>query len=147
MPPRRDFLYSATELATTLCGCCAGHSREPVTPLPGSTPTAVNLTAVWNAGDLKAHLTGPATTDARVVSYEVRACFGTRYRTQDESVIGNVGAGNGTFRDRPGPRELGRIRELQGLHADGHGEREGQQRGQSDAAVTRKSPIRVMRRM
>ncbi len=47
-----------------------------LTPLPGSTPDAVILTAVWNATTVQANLNWTASTDPALATYQVRACPG-----------------------------------------------------------------------
>jgi hypothetical protein len=73
-------------------------SLPAVSPKPGSTPKAAKLTAVWDAGLVAAHCTWADPVDAKITGFQVRGCFGTSsYRTQDESVIGDIGLGVGVF--------------------------------------------------
>ncbi|MBS1724308.1 MAG: hypothetical protein JSS66_15300 [Armatimonadetes bacterium] len=64
-------------------------SLPALTPRPGHTPAAVNVSASWDAGLSKARIVYTASTDPDLAEYELRACFGTSYKTSEEQVIGN----------------------------------------------------------
>ncbi len=69
-------------------------SLPSLTPRPGHTPDAVNVSAAWDATALKARIEYTASTDADLAEYELRACFGTSYKTSEEQVIGNNAPGD-----------------------------------------------------
>ena len=70
-------------------------SLPALTPPPGHTPAAVNISAVWNAGISKAVVTYTASTDPQLQEYELRASFGgTKYNVDTASVIDSHLAGN-----------------------------------------------------
>lgn len=80
----------------------AGHnlilSLPKVTPNPGSTPKAVgNLSAVWNAGTLKAVLTWTPSASPSVTEYQIRSCDPPTYRVGEEVVLGTVSSAVFTF--------------------------------------------------
>jgi hypothetical protein len=66
------------------------ESLPRLTPEPGSTPTAVTMTAVWDAATQQAKITWSASTAADLFQYEIRFCAGPIYDTDVENVIGNV---------------------------------------------------------
>ncbi len=63
-------------------------SLPRLSPAPGHTPKAVNVSAQWDAGLLKAKIDYTASDDADLEKYELRACFGDKYSTDQEQVIG-----------------------------------------------------------
>jgi len=69
------------------------ESLPTLTPPPGSTPDPVVASASWDLTLLMAKITFTASLDPNLFQYEIRACFGPNYSTENESVIGNVAAG------------------------------------------------------
>ena len=68
-----------------------------LTPPPGHTPTAVNISGVWNPGISKAVITYSASADPDLQEYELRGCFGgTKYDTDTEVVVATHAAGDTT---------------------------------------------------
>lgn len=65
------------------------QSLPALTPRPGHTPDLVNVSAVWDAAELKARVTYAASVDPDLDEYELRACFGDKFKTSEEQVIGN----------------------------------------------------------
>jgi hypothetical protein len=63
------------------------ESLPRLTPPAGSTPAAVNMSAVWDAGISMARVTYTESTNPNLKEYELRACFGDKYRTEEEQVI------------------------------------------------------------
>ncbi len=63
------------------------QSLPRLTPPAGSTEKAVNMSAVWDAGISKAVVTHTASDNANLSEYELRACFGDKYCTDEEQVI------------------------------------------------------------
>ena len=62
-------------------------SIPALTPARGSTPAAVAVGGMWDATVSKARITYAASVAATLESYQLRACFGTTYRTDEETVI------------------------------------------------------------
>ena len=58
-----------------------------LTPAKGHTPKPVNVSAVWDASVSKARITYTASEDLALDHYELRACFGAKYKTADEQVL------------------------------------------------------------
>lgn len=72
-------------------------SLPSLTPPAGHAPAAVNISAVWNAGLVKAVVTYSASTDTQLAEYELRACLGgTKYDTDTEVVVDSHAAGDVT---------------------------------------------------
>lgn len=69
-----------------------------LTPLPGSTPSNVVATAIWDIPLQQARITWTASTEASLDHYEVRFCPGPNYSTEDESIVSSIDSGE--------PREL-----------------------------------------
>ena len=68
-------------------------------PTPGHTPDSVALTAIWDAATNEAILTWPASTDAALSHYEIRANHtGTAYSAEDERLLARI--------EKDAPREL-----------------------------------------
>jgi hypothetical protein len=65
-------------------------------PLPGHTPDAVALTAVWDAAAGKARLTWPASTDKNLASYQVRVSPSETYDGSAESILATLPASGAT---------------------------------------------------
>lgn len=72
-------------------------SLPKLTPPRGHTPDPVNVSAMWDAVLLKARVTYTASLDPTLQEYELRACFGTKYKTDEEQVIGNNPSGTLEF--------------------------------------------------
>lgn len=68
-------------------------SLPTITPPAGHTPDGVNIAGAWDATLVKGVITFTASTDPDLYQYELRACFGNRYDTDTEQVIGNLPAG------------------------------------------------------
>lgn len=64
-------------------------SLPKLTPAPGHTPAPVNVSAAWDAGISRARITCTASDDPDLAEYELRACFGSMYKTDEEQVIAN----------------------------------------------------------
>lgn len=73
-------------------------SLPALTPPAGHTPAAVNVSAAWDANISMAVVTFTASTDPLLEQYELRACFGSKYKTDEEQVIGNLAAGSTPLR-------------------------------------------------
>jgi len=72
-------------------------SLPALTPPPGHTPAAVNISAVWNVGLANAEVTYTASTDPQLQEYELRASFGgTKYNADTASRIDTHLAGDVT---------------------------------------------------
>lgn len=65
-------------------------SLPRLTPEAGSTPDAVSVTGVWDAGTAQGKLTWTASAEAALDHYEVRWSPGSTYSADDESVLGSV---------------------------------------------------------
>jgi hypothetical protein len=61
-----------------------------LTPLPGSTPKAVNASAVWDADAGKARITWDASDNANLKKYEVRYTPGESWEDDDASVVASI---------------------------------------------------------
>lgn len=61
-----------------------------LTPLPGSTPDAVDVTIVWDAERQQAKITWTENPDAHVEAYEVRYSPGPDYSGDDETTIASI---------------------------------------------------------
>jgi hypothetical protein len=68
-------------------------SLPALAPAAGHTPEAVNVSARWDASEQEAVITFTASADPLLSQYELRACFGATYKTDEEAVIGNLAAG------------------------------------------------------
>jgi len=69
-------------------------SLPTITPPAGHTPAPVNLSALWDAGLSKAVITFTASVDPGLATYELRACFGSSYKTDQEQVLDSLAAGS-----------------------------------------------------
>ncbi len=69
-------------------------SLPALTPAPGSTPDAVNVSAMWDNTLSKAVLTFTTSLEPTLDQYELRACFGTRYKVDEEQVLLSLPAGS-----------------------------------------------------
>ncbi|MFN8219496.1 MAG: hypothetical protein U0S12_05115 [Fimbriimonadales bacterium] len=70
-------------------------SLPSLTPPPGHTPDAVNVSALWDPTLLKAVVSYTASADPQLQEYELRASFGgTKYNPDTASRIDNHLAGN-----------------------------------------------------
>ncbi len=65
-------------------------SLPRLTPLPGSTPDAVNASAIWDETEQKAKLVWDASDNANLKEYEIRYTPGSKYVEDDASVVANV---------------------------------------------------------
>lgn len=65
-------------------------SLPKVTPPAGSTPAAVNVSWVWNAGTEMADFTWSASTNAQLKEYQLRSCDIPTYRTSEEVVVATI---------------------------------------------------------
>lgn len=63
------------------------QSLPKLTPAKGHTPKPVNVSAVWDASVSKARINYTASEDLALDRYELRACFGAKYKTADEQVL------------------------------------------------------------
>ena len=61
--------------------------HDLTTPLPGSTPDAVVLSGVWDAGETAAALAWTAVTDNKVINLQLRATAGPEFDPDDETII------------------------------------------------------------
>ena len=61
-----------------------------LTPVAGSTPDPVALTAAWDPADLRAELTWTASEEPELASYQVRAVPGPDYSTDDETLLATI---------------------------------------------------------
>lgn len=73
------------------------QSLPALTPRPGHTPAAVNVSAAWSPTLEAAVIDYTASTDPDFDEYELRACFGSSYKTSEEQVIANNPAGTLQF--------------------------------------------------
>lgn len=110
-------------------------SLPRIYPLAGHTPDAVALHAAWEAENSRAKLTWPASADADLSHYEVRASHhARRYSTEDERVLGRVEKGAAreffTTDGLAAPGATGRYKVYVVLTT-------GNERGSAEAAVTR----------
>jgi hypothetical protein len=64
-----------------------------LSPTSGRTPVAVTASGQWNAGTSKAALTATVSADPDLDHYELRACAGADYSTDEESVVASVPPG------------------------------------------------------
>ncbi len=98
LPPikKRLLQYRVAVLATFGPGDPLTLSLPSVTPPPGSTPQAVNLSGVWNAGTSKADLTWSASANPNLDHSSVRTAP-VPYHTSEETVAGDVAAGTLAF--------------------------------------------------
>jgi hypothetical protein len=64
-----------------------------LTPAPGHTPDPVPVQAVWDAPSTSAKITWTASADAALERYELRACAGADYDSDDEVLIATVQPG------------------------------------------------------
>jgi len=81
--------YRQAVLATFPSASPLVESLPKITPPRGSTPDPVNASAAWDPALLKARVSHTASADPDLDHYELRACFGTRWRTAEAVVIGN----------------------------------------------------------
>ncbi|MBS1715877.1 MAG: hypothetical protein JST30_16235 [Armatimonadetes bacterium] len=65
------------------------QSLPRLTPAKGHTPAAVNVSAIWDEVVDKARINYNASSDPDLQEYELRACFGAKYKTDEEQVIGS----------------------------------------------------------
>lgn len=78
-------------------GSALADSLPSLTPRPGHTPAAVNVSAAWSPAEMAAVIDYTASTDPDFDEYELRACFGSSYKTSEEQVIANNPAGTLQF--------------------------------------------------
>ena len=88
LPPlkARFLQYRTAIIARFGASSAFALSLPTVTPKPGSTPPPVSLSGVWQAAG-QASLVFALSSDPRVVNYDVRACFGSRYVGKDEQTV------------------------------------------------------------
>lgn len=72
-------------------------SLPKVTPPAGSTPKAVVLSGVWNAGTSMADLSWGASDNANLKEYQIRACDPPKYKTSDEEPVATIAKTSTTF--------------------------------------------------
>lgn len=65
------------------------QSLPKLSPAKGHTPDPVNVSAVWDEAVDSARIAYSASPDADLQEYELRACFGAKYKTDEEQVIGS----------------------------------------------------------
>lgn len=71
------------------------NSLPTLTPPPGHTPAAVNISAVWDAGLSMAVITYTASSDPDLLEYELRGSSGgTKYNADTATVLKNHDAGD-----------------------------------------------------
>jgi hypothetical protein len=68
-------------------------SLPRLTPAPGSTPAAVNLSGSWNSGTSMANLVWSESTAPDFSHYQVRYHPGPRYKAAEEQIVDDVPAG------------------------------------------------------
>jgi hypothetical protein len=61
-----------------------------VTPLPGSTPDAVEAKGQWNSETQRAEITWTASEDPDLASYQIRSVPGPDYSSDDESLMATI---------------------------------------------------------
>jgi hypothetical protein len=77
-----------------------------ISPLPGSTPDAVEAAGYWDAEHGVAVIEWPPSENPKLDHYEVRRARGERYRADDETVVARVPADTHVLRTAaglPGP--------------------------------------------
>lgn len=65
-----------------------------LTPLPGSTPQAVNVTGQWDEESGQAKIVWDESTNANLKEYEIRYVPGPEYETEDELVLATFSPGS-----------------------------------------------------
>lgn len=85
--------YRQAVLATFPATSPLVASLPKLTPARGHTPDPVNASAAWDAVLAKARITHTASTDPDFDQYELRACFGDRWKADEAVVIGSNPAG------------------------------------------------------
>lgn len=69
----------------------AAYSSLPsLSPPAGATPDAVNVSASWDLTLSMAVITFTASSDPNLDQYELRACFGSRYKADEEQVLASL---------------------------------------------------------
>ena len=98
LPPlkKRLLQYRIAVLATFGPNDPLTLSLPVVTPPPGSTPAAVNLSGVWNPATSKGDLSWSESTNPNLDHYSVRTAP-IPYKAADESVVAEVPAGTLTY--------------------------------------------------
>jgi hypothetical protein len=76
-------------LATFPANSALVESLPKLTPARGHTPDPVNSSVAWDAALEKARVTHTASDDPDLDHYELRACFGDRWKADEAVVIGN----------------------------------------------------------
>lgn len=79
--------YRQAVVATFPADSALVQSLPKLTPAPGHTPKPVNVSAAWDMVLNKARITYTASDDASLDHYELRGCFGTKYKTDEEQVL------------------------------------------------------------
>lgn len=77
-------------------------SLPRVTPPPGATPKAVNLSWVWNAGTEMADLSWSASDNPNLKEYQVRACDPPTYKAAEEVTVDTIAKTQTTFSTNEG---------------------------------------------
>ncbi len=90
--------YRLAVQARFAAGAALLESLPSITPAPGHTPAPVNVSASWDPNLSKAVIVFEASTDPDLIQYELRGCFGNRYRTDEEAVLGSLAAGASPLR-------------------------------------------------
>lgn len=85
--------YRQAVLGTFAAGHPLVDSLPKLTPAAGHTPDPVNVSAIWDAVEEAARITYTESTDPELDRYELRACFGDRYRAAEEQVLDSNGPG------------------------------------------------------
>lgn len=106
---RRESAIKATGLISRKSNCDSMVSSLPrLTPLPGSTPTAITATGQWAPTPGHGLITGTASSDSALGRYVIRMTLGPVYDAEMDSQIVEVGPGMTSFMT------------LTGLEARGH---------------------------
>lgn len=89
LKPIKDWLilYRQTILGQFAAGDALILSLPRVSPLAGSTPNPVALSATWNAGTGKVDFSWTPSSNAGLASYSLRSCDPPRYRSNDEQTV------------------------------------------------------------
>lgn len=86
----RLLLYRQTILGSFPAGDPLILSLPRVTPLAGSTPRAVILSATWNPATDELDLSWTGSTNAHLDHFSLRSCDPPRYRAADEEAVQSI---------------------------------------------------------
>ena len=78
------------------------QSLPALSPPPGSTPDAVELNGAWNVAKSFVELNWNASTNAKLLQYEVRGCIGTAYKAENAFVIATIKDGTTVWNGKNG---------------------------------------------